>query len=81
MMLPYEWTGRVCLLEHLIRVDLRWVENIRVVEQILDTHHQLRRQLESRSLALTRILTALTVIEGFHCFSSSRIERQIVPDG
>jgi hypothetical protein len=41
-----------------------------------------RRGCSCNSLQPGQIqLTCFTVIEGFHDFSSSRIDRQIVPDG
>jgi len=63
-------------LEHLVGVNLGRVANVGVVEQVLDTEHNLMSALDSINK-----LTCLMVICGFHDFSSSRIERQMVPEG
>lgn len=68
--------GRAIVLEHLICVNLSRVADVGVVEQVLDTKHNLMLVQ-----SLGDQLTCLIVIAGFQDFSSSRMDRQIVPEG
>jgi hypothetical protein len=79
-------------LEHLVRVNLSGIRDIWVVQQVLDAENELHvsafhsiipRAVESGDPEQREAceLTCLMVIAGFHCFSSSRIDKQIVPEG
>ena len=68
--------------EHGVRLALRRIIDIRVVEQFLDTQQDLPPQVSAAEIEkkATRH-TCLIVIPGFQPFSSSRIDKQTVPDG
>lgn len=75
-------SGGFCLLEHRVSVALRWIVHIRVVEEILDSEDNLGGENQLREVEpVSPVLTCLMVSPGFHDFSSSRMDRQTVPDG
>lgn len=71
-------------LEHCIRVALRWIVHIWIVQKFLDSKkhlHGWEYGCEARAIVYGKRRTCLMVIAGFQDFSSSRIDRHTVPDG
>ena len=70
------------ILKHGISITLSRIVHIWVIQEVLNPKQDLTSKLtEAENRRVIRGRACLIVIAGFHDFSSSKMERQTVPDG
>ena len=76
-----DWTLYECLPEHGIGLTLSRIVDVRIRKKVLDPKKDLTRDVNKIRMRMNDWRTCLIVIAGFQDFSSSKIDRQTVPDG